>query len=499
MAFSVNSLVERLEAFLYVRGASAYRAAAGLPGTVTYEKRYRDFPELTVHDTFRELREHVDNPRYDPERKHRLRLVLAAFASALEESAAIAPLDAQDAALSTEAPGFAGHSLRSLMGHWEREGNRSQRHAMTQAAFAQLTTHQTAWRRRVDAQMQLAETLKLANWRNFRSTSGPYPLDAFDSLTEQVLKASDDAYRDLLGYVLKHAHVDAPIENPLLHDVQYASNAPWVRDSFRPEDALTAVTRCLEDIGLPPNAHGRLAVDSEPREGKQPGVHLGVLKAPEEVRLVISARGHLGGLSELLGGFGAALYHAHVSPRLHLPERALQDPTLPAVFSALFSRLLTDESWYRRYLRLGAPAAREAARLAAFRQLFELRWLAVRAQHSLEMYERGPVPPLAQSYEERGRQALHVGGMRERYLYDVQQGLDVFTALRAMALEAGLHRYVQEKFNEDFYRNPATGRWLSEFAAMGQTDTTEKMMAPWGASLTAFDAASQRLVRVMAA
>jgi hypothetical protein len=499
VTFSVNTLVERLEAFLYARGSSAYRAAAGLTGGISYQKLYRDFPELAHTDTYRELKESVDNPRYDPERKHRLRLVLGFFAGVLEEAAAIAPLDAQEEVLAAEVPGFSGQSLRELLQKLERAPDRAQREAMAKAAHAELTTHQTAWRRRVDAQMQLAETLKASSWQAFRASSGPFALDGFASLETQVLRRSADAYRDLLGYVLKHAHPEAPIENPALHDVQYASSAPWIRDSFRPEDALTAVTRCLEDMGLPPNAAGRLSVDSEPREGKRSGVHLGVLKAPDEVRLVIAPQGHLSGLAELLGGFGAALYHAHVSPRLHLPERSLVDPTLPSLFSCLFSRVLTDEHWYRRYLRLGAPAAREAARLAAFRQLFELRWLCVRAQHSLEVYERGPLPPLANSFEERGREAMQVSVPRERYLYDLQQGLDVFAQLRAIALEAGVHRYLQHKFNEDFWRNPATGRWLSGLAATGQADATEKMVAPLTANLQAFDAASDRLVRVMAA
>lgn len=496
----MNSFIERLEPFLYARASWTYRQAAGLPATMGYEKLYREFPELTDLEMFHALKASIDDPRQDLERKHRLRLALAFFAGVLEEAAAATALDGQDEALATPlSAGLDDDSLRTALQKLPHQAERAQRHSMAQAANAALESHQSAWRRRVDAQMQLALTLKAQNWKAFRNSSGPFSLDGFEELTPKLLRPSEDAYRDLLGYTLKHAHPEAPIDNPQLHDAEYASCAPWVRDSFRPEDALVAVRRCLEDIGLPPNASGRLSVDSEARPGKRAGVALSVLKAPDEVRLVISPRGHLNGLGEILGGFGEALYHAHVSPRLYLPERRLVDPTLPAVFSCLFSRLLTEEAWYRRYLRLGAPAAREAARLAAFRQLFELRWLGVRVLHSLEVYERGPSPPLASSYQERGHEALHVQVPRERYLLDAQQGLDVFTQLRAAALETGLHRYLQEKFNEDYFRNPATGRWLSEFAAKGQSDTTEAMMAPLGATPTAYDAASQRLVRVMAA
>jgi hypothetical protein len=72
------------------------------------------------------------------------------------------------------------------------------------------------------------------------------------------------------------------------------------------------------------------------------------------------------------------------------------------------------------------------------------------------------------------------------------------SVLRGWALEAVLLGKLREKFNEDFWRNPATGRWLKELSQRGQRDDATEIARQLGAELQ-LEAAGARLVKVMGA
>ena len=91
-------------------------------------------------------------------------------------------------------------------------------------------------------------------------------------------------------------------------------------------------------------------------------------------------------------------------------------------------------------------------------------------------------------YQDRLARALCVGVPRGGFLLNVE-GVDP-EHLRAATLEVGLSDSLRERFNEDFWRNPATGKWFELFAGRIGTDVTR----PDPSGLTR---ASQRLVRVM--
>ena len=108
--------------------------------------------------------------------------------------------------------------------------------------------------------------------------------------------------------------------------------------------------------------------------------------------------------------------------------------------------------------------------------------------YALEVSERGPVRPLAEEFEDRMARALGVSVPRGGFLLSVE-GVDP-VGLRAAALAVGLGEGLRERFNEDYFRNPAAGAWFGELAGQAGVDAER----PVAASLTR---ASQRLVRLM--
>ena len=500
MEISINGLVERVDEFLYERAALTFRFQAGLAQELPLSKLHQNFPELSRVETFQRVRELLASPRTDGQKKIGLKLLLHFLGDNLEDvrTASAHEIIAQ---LLATAPVTSGHGdsmpLAEAIARLPDEPHRDRRDLLERESAQLLWDRRSAWARRVEGAMQLAEELKAPSYTALREELTGVKLQPLVAEAEKVLKQTNDAWRDLLGYALKRLDPNIA-ERPHFHDAKRAAQAPWMMELFRKDDLFPAVTRWLSELGFDPNAEGRLSFDAEDRPGKRTGAFVAELRVPDELRLVALPRNGFEGYSEVLRAFGRGLHHANASRSAPLLERRLGDPAVPRAIAALFENVMLDEQWHRRYLRVPQAQAREAARLFAFRQAMRFRRKAALLPYVLELYSRGPSDAMAEEYQSRMQETLGVAVPRERFLYDVRPMLLMVSVLRGWALEAVLLNRLTERFNEDFWRNPATGRWLKELSQRGQRDDASEIARQLGAELT-LEAAGARLVKVMGA
>ena len=489
MEISINALTERTEDFLRQWAGARYRHQAGVGKRPLLAKLIEEFPELTRHDTFLQVRQACENARIDADRKASLQRLLRLLAWIHPLGSAAASLDETAVELEkTVTSSLRTMPLADALGRIPDDGERERRHALERDTSDALWERQTPWARVIDATIHSSSQLGFHSVRAQYEALWGVPLQGWLEAAEKLLLTTEDAYRDLLGYALKRLDPQLKPQAARWHDLQHLGIAPWMREHFRTEELTPAVRRTLEDLGLHPNANGRLQTDTEDREGKASGAHVAVLQVPDEVRLTLSPRGGLQAYSEALSGFGEAQLWAN-GPRTGGPlEKRLPDPALVQAIRMLFSHFLSEEGWHKRFLRLPSPAAREAARIYAFTALAQLRASAALFPYALEVFSRGPVRPLAEEYEDRLARALCVGVPRGGFLLCIE-GVDP-ERLRAATLEVALSDTLRERFNEDFWRNPSTGKWFEGFAGRVGTEATR----PEPSGLTR---ASQRLVRVM--
>ncbi len=498
MEISINGLVERVDEFLYERAMLHYRFQAGLAQEEPLKKLHSDFHEHGNIESFIAVRERFQNPRTDGQRKLGLKLLLHFLGDNVEvqRSAAAHETIAQLLATAPVTGANGTIPLAEALARLPMEPHRDRRAQLERESCTILWEHKGAWARRVEAAMAVAEELKAASYPALREELTGVELAPLVDSCGAVLKSTGDAWRDLLTYTLKR--LDDTIKEGQLHDAKRAAQAPWMLELFRKEDLMPAVTRWLAELGLDPNAEGRLAFDSEERPAKRTGAYLAELRVPDELRLVVLPRPGFEGYSETLRALGRGMHQAYVSRTTPLLERRLGDCAVPRSVSTLFENVLLDEAWYRRYLKIPQQQAREAARLFAFRQMLRFRRKAALLPYALELYTRGPTVEMADQYQERMQEALGVGVAKERFLYDVRPLLLVVEVLRGWGLEAVLLDKLRERFNEDFWRNPAAGRWLKEFSSKGQRDDAGEVAKQLGGTLT-LQAAGARLVKVMGA
>lgn len=499
--FAVRS---RLDDFLAELATLHYRFGAGLSAELPVSELYASLPQLTSPETFASASEAFEKARSkdDALAVRRLQLLRELLASEIEESLAAGTLEsiARLEARSHLPVDEQALSLAEALSQLPQETARARRALLEHAVGEFLWANKGLYGARHEAALQTAEALKAKDVPSLREDVSGLPLAKLAEAAEETLRLTEDAYRDVLGYVLKKLE---PTLRPLpggearRHDLQAALRFPWMAPLFVREDLLRAVTRWLGEWGLTPNARGRIHIDDEVRPGKSPRPFVAAVRVPDEVRLVLQPLDGMDALGSLLHEMGHAQHLAHVSETAPVELRRLGDASVNEACASLFERLLLSPEWLKRYLHLPTAPARDAARLAAFQALTVLRRYCAKLPYELSLATRGPSTERADEYADGQRRALFVEPHPGFFLYDVEPRLYSARYLRGWALEARLTAALTERFNEDFWRNPAAGTWLQGLFARGGTDDAEALSREVSATPLSIPDAGARLVAIL--
>jgi hypothetical protein len=502
----LHSLHARLDDFLTELATLHYRHGAGLSPTLPLASLYASFPELSSQEAFAELGEALAKAqaRGEPLTARRLALLRERVAAEVEEALAapaaerVAAHEAQGRLRVDDQTLFLSEVLSQL----PREESRGRRGLLERAAGSFLWEARGLYGERREAPLRAAERLGFPDYLALHASVSGFALQPLLEQAQATLAATEDAYRDLLGYALRKLDPQLrplPAGGAHRHDLQHALRAPWMSAAghFRREDLSPALRHFLGEMGFEGPAQRYIRVDDEPREGKAPRPFVAALRVPQDVRLVVPRDGGLDALGSQLHEWGHALHLAHVDEKLPVELRRLGDASVTEGFASLFERLAADAGWLKRYLRMPTPAATDGARLAAFAGLTVLRRHCAKLAHERTLCLRGASEERAEEYAEGQRRALHVEPHAGFFLYDVDPQLYSARYLRGWALEAQLKRQLTQRFNEDFWRNPAAGAWLRSLFTRGGSLTAEALASELSGQPLSLPEAGARLVAVL--
>lgn len=500
MDFTVAGLRQEVEAFLRDRNETLLEHARDTGKTPALQRVFAQHAVLTRPETFSMVREALEGAQADTApRLRRLAGFLAlqiAAAKRAEADEQIATTEARATPWDKE-PGLTFAEGRLAL---SREPQRERRILLERALDRHLVDHTAPYARRVDSYARTAEQLHLDGWRALRTQVLQREDDAAANGAAQVLAATEDAFRDLLGYALRRVDDKLralPGGSAQWHDLQRVRATPWLAEYVGPGEVLAALQRTLEGLELPRGGVRRLGIETEDRAGKRAGVQLLPLRVPDLVRVTLR---FAGGVEEALSAawaHGAAAVFASVDGRADVEDRCLPDAALLELLGRLVSSLLSDERWLRKMVRLSSGPAREVARLAAFVELTELRRQCASAQYELQLHARGASRELADVHEDLLRKALWVSVPRGFYLRDVSDGLTLLDGLRGWARLQPLRATLLERYDEDWWRNPGAGEFFRDALTWGATAAESTLAgvleeAPLGDTASAY-------VRVMGA
>ncbi len=326
------------------------------------------------------------------------------------------------------------------------------------------------------------------------------------SRLEAFTRETDDAYRDHLTYYLKKSVGPTP-GGPASHDLARVLRAPR-QDSLFPKGSLVPVAeKTVGGLGLGLTAEGRITVDDEARPGKTPRAFCMPIEVPQRVVLVVMPQGGQDDWRAFLHELGHALHFAHMTPELPFEARYLGDNSVTEGFAFLLEHVMHARPWLTRHLGLGKTQLDDYLRFAHFERLYIVRRYGAKLAYELELHAGGgaasaPGGERAGRLADRYREALHravlVDYPAETYLADVDPGFYSARYLRAWMFEAQLRDALEERFDEDWFRNPRAGTFLTGLWAEGQPARLEALAERVGLPPPDLAPLARRLARALA-
>ncbi|MBI5548523.1 MAG: hypothetical protein HY901_31965 [Deltaproteobacteria bacterium] len=484
--------------FQALANAERERLARAAPA-IDFSPIFKSFTALSSLEAFACAREGFDRSSEDSRATARALLDLAAT---VLEGYRTASLDAERAQLDSRPVLVEG--ARLPLGEVRRkvrhEPDRERRAQLARAAQQVLPAADLPLARRIDECQELAGQLGYGSYEALRAAATGIDLAALAAEASQVLAQTDDAWRDLFDFGLRKVVGRLPLKprgEAAAHDLERYSRIEKLDDLFKSGGLLTVGQAFLEAMGLAPSARGRIELDDHPRAQGSPGATALGLQIPSEIVVVLGREGGEPDYAALFHALGRAHHLAATNPELPFEVRRFGGEPVREAFGLLFDQTLADAAVLRRYLNADTKEAAEAARLVAIERLSRLRRQCAALLYQRTLYAEGPRDELRGLYREQHQKALAVDWPVEGWLSDVEPRLAVAEALRGFGLAETLRRGLLEAANEDWWRNPRTGPFLTRIAARGGTVPAEAVAKELGGPIS-LGAAAQRLVSIAA-
>lgn len=258
----------------------------------------------------------------------------------------------------------------------------------------------------------------------------------------------------------------------LMRAREFDAGFPW-------EPMQAQILGQVREMGIGPDAGGRVIFDTGDREGKRSRAFCSPVRVPDEVYLVLRPHGGQNDWNTFLHELGHALHFAYMRPELPFEYRWLGDNSITEGYAMLFDHRMQDPRWLLRYASLGKSAAAHFLRSAGFEELQFLRRYCAKLIYETHLYG-GDVPwgALPDLYVE-----LLSGATTFRYdpadaFVDVDPHYYAARYLRAWQLQALLNETLTERFDDDWWRNPDAGPWIvHELFGHGQRELAQEQAA----------------------
>ena len=351
------------------------------------------------------------------------------------------------------------------------------RHALDDARAALVQAELAPIRRdRLQQEHEVVTSIGIAPTYNatFEALSG-VSLAGMRVECEAFLRDTQAIWDDLLPHFLKRG-LGMTRADVTRADAIALMRAPEFDAFFPANDMERQVRRQATEMGLSPDAEGRVKYDTGDREGKRARAFCAPVRIPDLVHLVLRPHGGQGDYMTLMHELGHALHFGNMSRALPFEFRWLGDNSVTEGYAMLFDHRLKDRGWLERYTGLTKKEMPEYLRSAGFEELHVVRRYAAKLIYETELHG-GNVSwdSLPDLFVETLTQATGFRYQRADAFVDVDPRYYAVRYLRAWQLQAVLDETLRERFNDDWWRNPSAGPWVvEELFARGQRELADE-------------------------
>jgi hypothetical protein len=363
------------------------------------------------------------------------------------------------------------------------ETDRASRLALDDARAAMVEREHAPLRmERLQREKQFIESLGIAPGYNasFEEISG-LSLTGLAAECATFLSDTQSMWDETLPYFLRSSLGIKPSEATRADALALLRASEY--DSAFPGGALTeSVRKQLTEMGLDPDAGGRIIYDVGDRPGKRSRAFCAPARVPQEVYLVLRPHGGQSDYTTLLHEAGHALHFANAREDYPFEFRWLGDNSVTESYAMLFDHQMEDPGWLLRYTELGKNQMQSFLRMAGFEELHYLRRYCAKLIYEVQAYgDDATLGDLPDLYVETLTRATTFQYRTADAFVDFDPRYYSARYLRAWQLQSLLNESLVLKFDADWYRNPAAGPWIvQELWSEGQRETAEEIAARVG-------------------
>jgi hypothetical protein len=356
--------------------------------------------------------------------------------------------------------------------------DRRERLALDDARATAVETGLVQIRRdRLQQEREFVESLEIGSDYNsaFTLMSG-ISLDDLVAECRECLRDTESAWADLLPRAAQRS-LGVPVADLTRADALALLRAPEFDRYFPGSDMEASVRRQVTEMGIDPDAEGRIRYDTGERAAKRARAFCAPVRVPEEVYLVMRPHGGQTDYQTLLHELGHALHFAYTRADYPFEYRWVGDNSVTESYAMLFDHLMQHPRWLLRYTGLGKRELPPFLRAAALEELQFLRRYCAKLIYEVQLYggqlSWDSIPDL---YVETLTEATTFRYRRADAFIDVDARFYAARYLRAWQLGALLAESLTEQFNEDWFRNPRAGPWIVEnLFAEGQRELADEL------------------------
>lgn len=339
----------------------------------------------------------------------------------------------------------------------------------------------------VESELAPMRQERLAREREFveRAAIAPGYLATFDALAgislaalrdecAAFLRTTQDLWNDVLPEFLRRG-LGIGAADATRADAMALMRVPEFDAAFPAADMERRVRGQMAEMGASPDADGRVRYDTGERAGKRARAFCAPVAIPDEVYLVLRPHGGQSDWRTLLHELGHALHFANMDASLPFEHRWLGDNSITEAYAMLFDHRMQDRGWLARYTQLGRGDLDRYQRAAGFEELQFLRRYCAKLIYEVELYGGAAWSSLPDLYVSILSEATGFRYQRADAFVDVDPRFYSARYLRAWQLQALLAETLVERFDQDWWRNPAAGPWIvQELFARGQRELAEE-------------------------
>lgn len=326
-------------------------------------------------------------------------------------------------------------------------------------------------------------------------------LDTLADQADVLLTDTRELYGDALARLVAKRLGVSP-DALVRADSAWAFRADTYDAAFAGDRLVETAVRQMGEMGLDATVEGRVRMDTEEREGKQPRAFCVPVRVPEEVYLVLRPAGGHGDYRTFWHELGHAMHFASVDAKRPFQDRWLGDNSVTEGFAMLWDHLTIDAGWLERYTELGQSGEHGQIRDLQFElavsELYLLRRYAAKLRYEMALHRGDYGPAQATEYAARLTDATGFRYPEEDYVNDVDPGFYAARYLRAWQLEATLASVLVQRFDEDWYRNPRAGEFVRSLVRRGQADPADRLAREVSGGPLSFAPAVERLGAALA-